>query len=123
MSTQTITNDNFKDTIDKEGIVLLDFWAEWCGPRKRFSPVYEQVSEEYPDHVFGKIDTEANQELAAGLQIQSIPTLMAFRDGILVYRDAGALPPKALKDLITQVEGLDMDEVRQKVAEQQSQEG
>lgn len=123
MSTQTITNDNFKETIDKEGIVLLDFWAEWCGPCKRFSPVYEQVSEEYPDHVFGKIDTEANQELAAGLQIQSIPTLMAFRDGILVYRDAGALPPKALKDLITQVEGLDMDEVRQKVAEQQSQEG
>lgn len=123
MSTQTITGENFKDTIDKDGIVLLDFWAEWCGPCKRFSPVYEQVSEEYPDHTFGKIDTEANQELAAGLQIQSIPTLMAFRDGILVYRDAGALPPKALKDLITQVEGLDMDEVRQKVAEQQGDQG
>lgn len=123
MSTQTITGDNFKDTIEKEGIVLLDFWAEWCGPCKRFAPVFEQTSDEYPTHVFGKIDTEANQELAAALQIQSIPTLMAFRDGILVYRDAGSLPPKALKDLITQVEGLDMDEVRQKVAEQQTQEG
>lgn len=120
MSTQTITGENFKDTIEKDGVVLLDFWAEWCGPCKRFGPVYEQVSEEYPDFVFGKVDTEANQELAAGLQIQSIPTLMAFRDGILVYRDAGALPPKALKELIDQVKDLDMDEVRQKVAEQQS---
>lgn len=123
MTTQTITGENFRETIEKDGIVLLDFWAEWCGPCKRFGPVYEQVSEEYPDHTFGKIDTEVNQELAAGLQIQSIPTLMAFRDGILVYRDAGALPPKALKDLITQVEALDMDEVRQKVAEQQNQQG
>lgn len=119
MSTQTITGENFKDTIEQDGIVLLDFWAEWCGPCKRFGPVYEQVSEEYPGFVFGKVDTEANQELAAGLQIQSIPTLMAFRDGVLVYRDAGALPPKALKDLIEQVKDLDMDEVRQKVAEQQ----
>lgn len=123
MTTVDITTADFEKTVTDNDIVLVDFWAEWCGPCKRFSPVYEQVSEEYPDHVFGKIDTEANQELAAGLQIQSIPTLMAFRDGILVYRDAGALPPKALKDLITQVEGLDMDEVRQKVAEQQSQEG
>lgn len=122
MTTVDITTAEFEKTVTENDIVLVDFWAEWCGPCKRFSPVYEQVSEEYPDHVFGKIDTEANQELAAGLQIQSIPTLMAFRDGILVYRDAGALPPKALKDLITQVEGLDMDEVRQKVAEQQSQE-
>lgn len=119
MSTRTITGDNFKETIEQDGIVLLDFWAEWCGPCKRFGPVYEQVSGEYPEHVFGKVDTEANQELAAGLQIQSIPTLMAFRDGILVYREAGALPPKALKDLIGQVEGLDMEEVHRRIAEQQ----
>lgn len=118
MATQTITTENFQDTIQKEGIVLLDFWADWCQPCKRFSPVYEKTSEEYPDHVFGKVDTEANQEIAAALQIQSIPTLMIFRDGILVYRDAGALPPKALKDLVAQVEGLDMDDVRKKVAEQ-----
>ncbi|MGJ0183494.1 thioredoxin [Corynebacterium glyciniphilum] len=121
MATTTITSENFQDTIQGDGIVLLDFWAEWCGPCKRFSPVYENVSEKYPDYTFGKIDTEANQDIAAALQIQSIPTLMAFRDGILVYREAGALPPKALTDLITEVEGLDMDDVRKKVAEQNGQ--
>ena len=123
MSTQTITNDNFKDTIDKEGIVLLDFWAEWCGPCKRFSPVYEQVSEEYPDHVFGKIDTDDQQQLAMAAQITSIPTLMAFREGIAVFRHSGAIPEQALDDLVEQIKGLDMDEVRKAVEEAQAQQG
>ena len=123
MSTVDITTADFENTVTGNDIVLVDFWAEWCGPCKRFSPVYEQVSEEYPDHTFGKIDTEANQELAAGLQIQSIPTLMAFREGIAVFRHSGAIPEQALDDLIGQIKGLDMDEVRKAVEEAQKQQG
>lgn len=118
MATIDITGENFESTVSQDGIVLVDAWAEWCGPCKRFGPVFEQASENHPDAVFAKLDTEANQDLAAGLQIQSIPTLMAFRDGILVFREAGALPPAALEDLISQVKGLDMDEVRKQVEAQ-----
>lgn len=124
MATQTITSENFQKTISQDGIVLLDFWAEWCGPCKRFSPIFEEVSEEFPDHTFGKIDTEANQELSAALQVQSIPTLMVFRDGVLLARESGLLPPAVLQDLITQAENLDMDDVRRKLQESaQSSEG
>ena len=116
----TITTENFQDTIQGDGIVLIDFWADWCGPCKRFAPVFEKASEENPEITFGKIDTEADQDIAAALQIQSIPTLMAFRDGILVFRDAGVMNPKQLRELIEQVQGLNMEDVRKQVAEQQN---
>ena len=118
MATVELTEDNFEQTVSQDGIVLVDAWAEWCGPCKRFGPVFEKASEDHSDAVFGKLDTEANPGIAAALQIQSIPTLMVFRDSILVFREAGALPPAALEDLIQQVKGLDMDEVRRQVAEQ-----
>ncbi|MDH2456883.1 thioredoxin [Corynebacterium bovis] len=117
MSTTTVTGENFQQIIEGEGITLLDFWAEWCGPCKRFAPVFEKAAENHPDHTFGKIDTEENQDLAGALQIQSIPTLMIFRDGVLVFREAGALPAKALDDVIAQVEALDMEDVRRQIAE------
>lgn len=122
MATIEVTGENFQDTVSQDGIVLLDFWAEWCGPCKRFGPIFEQASEQNPDAVFGKVDTEANQELSAALQIQSIPTLMVFRDGILLARESGLLPGEALNDLISQAKQLDMDEVRKQV-EAQNQEG
>ena len=118
MATIAVTEDTFENTVIQDGIVLVDAWASWCGPCRAFAPTFEKSSENHPDAVFAKLDTEANQGLAAALQIQSIPTLMVFRDGILVYREAGALPPAALEDLISQVKALDMDEVRAKVAEQ-----
>ena len=122
MATIEVTGEKFQDTVSQDGIVLVDFWAEWCGPCKRFSPIFEQASEQNPDAVFGKVDTEANQELSAALQIQSIPTLMVFRDGILLARESGLLPGEALNDLISQAKQLDMDEVRKQV-EAQNQEG
>lgn len=118
MATTEITLENFQPTIQGDGMVLLDFWAEWCGPCRQFGPVFEQASDEHSDIVFGKIDTEAQRELASGMQITSIPTLMAFRDGILVFSQAGALPAPALQQLIDGVRGLDMDDVRRQVAEQ-----
>lgn len=117
MATVDVTEDTFEKTVTADGIVLVDAWASWCGPCKAFAPTYEKASEQHPDATFAKLDTEANQNLSAALEIQSIPTLMVFRDGIMVYRDAGALPPNALEDLIGQVKGLDMDDVRRQVAE------
>lgn len=115
MSTVELTATDFEPTVSADGIVLVDFWASWCGPCRSFAPVFEQASEEHPSITFGKVDTEAEQELAGGLQIQSIPTLMIFRDGILMFSQAGALPKAALDDLIGQVEALDMAEVRQQL--------
>ncbi|SES14843.1 thioredoxin [Corynebacterium cystitidis] len=121
MATIDLNEENFEQTVTQDGIVFVDPWADWCGPCKQFAPTFEKASEAHPDVTFAKVDTEENQQLAAALQVQAIPTLMAFRDGILVYREAGALPPKAFDDLIGQVKALDMDDVRRQVEEQNRQ--
>jgi len=120
MATLPLTEESFPQTVTQEGIVLVDFWASWCGPCRMFAPVYEKASETHDDITFASIDTEAEQALSGALQITSIPTLMAFRDGILVFRQPGALPPPALEELITAVRGLDMDDVRRQVAEHEA---
>ena len=115
MASIEITEPIFAETIDNNSIVFLDFWAEWCGPCRAYGPVYERVSEDFPDVVFGKIDTEAQPALSQAFGIRSIPTTVVFKDGIGVFMQPGALPEDALRDLVTKIQELDMDEVRAKI--------
>lgn len=116
MTIKNLTAADFQATISENPIVIVDFWASWCGPCRAFAPVFDRSAQSHPDVLHAKVDTEAQQQLAAALEIQAIPTVMAFRDGILVYRQPGAMPAAALEDLITRIEALDMAEVRAKAA-------
>ncbi len=119
MATIELTLDNFQQTIDDNDTVFVDFWAEWCGPCRQFGPVFEAAAEQNPDIVFGKVDADAQQELAGHFQVRSIPTLMAIRDNVVLFAQPGALPAHALDDVIAQVQAVDMDDVRRQIAEEQ----
>ncbi|QGN33625.1 thioredoxin [Microlunatus sp. Gsoil 973] len=121
MATVEITADTFEKTIAENDIVLVDFWADWCGPCKMFAPVFDKSSENHGDVVHAKLDTDANQQLAGALGIQGIPTLMAFREGVLVFNQAGALPAKSLEEVVTAVKNLDMEEVHAQVAKMKAE--
>ncbi|MDG1538169.1 MAG: thioredoxin [Candidatus Poseidoniaceae archaeon] len=123
MAAINLTEPEFADTVENNEIVLLDFWAEWCGPCKAYGPVYERVSEDFPDVVFAKIDTEAEPQLAQAFNVRSIPTTIAFKEGIGVFIQPGALPEDALRDLVTKLGTLDMDEVRAEIQSQREAEG
>lgn len=123
MPTRELTEQNFQEHVDRQGIVFVDFWAAWCGPCRAFAPIFEAAAERHPDVTWGKIDTDAQQRLAAEFAIRSIPTLMVFRDGILVFEQAGLLPAAAIDRLLGEIKGLDMDDIRRRLAEAEAEAG